>query len=314
MAVYFILTYCAVWSIILSETACWGLQSRNVSKQIKEKPSNVKHAGKANSRTRSTAVELPNSIRELILHSLAVAINNAKVNESQAALLSCNNKISKLILKRFPDAKFLWIHNNKHLRFNGFKYSLKNGDLLIKDFKSIADSGVYTCQMVYKQKWKVTLKIYSLTVAASSPKDFPQQHFTSGSTVKINCNSDILGDLYTGSTKQWTINGKVLKHVAKTRANHDILDTVSSVSENQSGIWICMVLRRDNPRKFWITNKLNVVIDPPKTFWQAMIKSRYFPLSLTNIIGVIFTFLALVLCLITISVNRFIMAKSKNKI
>ncbi|XP_052821562.1 uncharacterized protein LOC106882169 isoform X1 [Octopus bimaculoides] len=290
MAVYFILTYCAVWSIILSETACWGLQSRNGSKQIKEKPSNVKHADTINrshfdhspkeqinfnknitelkplmkrqKRHGETLFPLPPRLVLLAVVYLKQVFHQINISAYHSVTLSCDNVISRAIYDEFPMAILFWEFNDQPFNIDpsSMLYKSISNELVLISAQP-KNSGVYTCQMTQNFQWVQVVDVFVLQVYSEEVKTYYKEK----TKLRLSCHGEALMEIFPGVKRIWYRNNTAV--YINDNVQSDVVD-IPSEKLHDYDQWQCCIVQG---HRHWITANYTLLLMPSIPFTMSTV-------------------------------------------
>lgn len=214
-----------------------------------------KFVKKFKNRNKKKPSELSKSIHNMIKTSLNTT-HNAFIKDAGAGVeFECETTATRSIFKMFPRATYRWTLNDGPLTMEPERMVFRMGDLVIQGLKA-TDTGLYSCRLHYTERKVLTVGVYSLYVRA----DYGATQVTDGRAIHLQCHAHLLGVLYSGSVKDWFLNGKVTS-LHKISAKREHSDVIKKASAKWEGNWTCVVYNPFN-EKNWTTAFYNIKVLP----------------------------------------------------
>lgn len=185
--------------------------------------------------------------------------HNAFIKEAgQGVEFECETRTTRSILRLFPRATYRWTLNDGPLTMEPERMVFRMGDLIIQGLKA-TDTGLYSCRLHYTERKVITVGVFSLYVNSQ----YQATRVIEGREIHLQCNSHLLGILYSGSVKNWYLNGE-LTSLKKIPAIRKYIDIIKKSSAQSQGNWTCVV---HNPvsGNNWTTAYYNITLLPAPT-------------------------------------------------
>lgn len=160
----------------------------------------------------------------------------------------------KIIAKESPEAYYEWTLNGIFIKQEPNHITFQGDNILIEK-ADIKNAGIYVCMLYRINKKRVVLHVISLAVIS---KNYDYNTRATRSLI-LNCNSVILGYIYTDLSLKLYLNNKVyIDHGTTTLAAVNTYE-FDSLNMSHTGHWKCVVEQKDL-KLSWVTNyfKLNV--------------------------------------------------------
>ncbi|XP_005092281.1 uncharacterized protein LOC101859623 [Aplysia californica] len=178
----------------------------------------------------------------------------------ESARFACGHSLTETAQKEMPEAELSWQLNRQALTMDPSRTLFYKGDLDITDLTP-ADTGVYTCALVWDMKGvknNVTLGLFSLQVESDSPTRyvFEEEPF------QLHCHGEVIGALFPSATRQWLHNGTYVTSPAPTTADNATGDIVDRITRKSEGTWECHVFHSASDR-VWKTAWYRIAVQSP---------------------------------------------------
>ncbi|XP_023312772.1 uncharacterized protein LOC111692874, partial [Anoplophora glabripennis] len=190
------------------------------------------------------------------------------IDEGSSLLLKNNRQLLKIVSKESPNAYYEWTLNGIFIKQDPNHVIFKGDNILIEN-ANIKDAGIYVCMLFRINKKRVVLHVISVAVIS---KNYDYDTRATRSLI-LNCNSVILGYIYTDLSLKLFLNNEVyIDHGTTTLAAVNI-HQFDSLNMSHTGHWRCVVEQKDL-KLSWVTNYLKVNVKKAPNVYTNLMEDK----------------------------------------